>query len=74
MLWTMEEDEKQKSLPGNAAAAAAAAGSPWIDSRFYGGLNNQFRNDLIQSGLQVNGDRMEEFEMSGCRYQIDIGG
>jgi hypothetical protein len=74
VLWTMEEDEKQKSLPGNAAAAAAAAGSPWIDSRFYGGLNNQFRNDLIQSGLQVNGDRMEEFEMSGCRYQIDIGG
>ena len=67
VLWTVEEDEKQK-------AASPAGGLPWIDSRFYGGLNNQFRDDLIQNGLQVNGDRMEEFEMSGYRYQIDIGG
>ena len=68
VLWTLEEDEKQK------AVMADESDMPWINSRFYGGLNTQFRNDLVKTGLQVNGDRMAEFEMSEYKYQIDIGG
>jgi hypothetical protein len=68
VLWTLEEDEKQKSVGADKSVM------PWINSRFYGGLNTQFRNDLVKTGLQVNGDRMAEFEMSEYKYQIDIGG
>lgn len=67
VLWSVEEDEKRKAVDGQSY-------SPWIDARFYGGLNNQFRDDLIKTGLQVNGERMDEFEMSGYRYHIDTGG
>mmetsp|Transcript_5426 Transcript_5426/g.8897 ORF Transcript_5426/g.8897 Transcript_5426/m.8897 type:complete len:513 (+) Transcript_5426:119-1657(+) len=58
-LWTLEAEQTE---------------TPWIDSRFVGGLNIQFRDDLIGMGLEVNGQRIEEFEMSGYKYQVDFGG
>jgi hypothetical protein len=64
-LWTLEEDMKSG---GNKDSL------PWIDSRFFGGLNVEFRQDLIGTGLDVNGQRMDEYEMSGYKYQVDLGG
>jgi hypothetical protein len=64
-LWTLEEDMKSN---GNNNSL------PWIDSRFVGGCNKMFRQDLIDSGLNVDGQRIEEYEMSGYKYQIDFGG
>jgi hypothetical protein len=58
-LWTIEAEATEK---------------PWIDSRFVGGLNQKFRDDLISMDLQVNGNRIEEFEMSGYKYQVDFAG
>jgi hypothetical protein len=88
VLWTLEEDEKfiynPNHEPPKLSSASASASTtsngdatnnlPWIDSRFYGGVNEQFRKTLMQLGLQVNGERMDEFEMSGYRYHIDTGG
>jgi hypothetical protein len=82
ILWTLEEDEKFKNNVQNHQKANALKSSiqsttnglPWIDSRFYGGVNQQFRKELINLGLQVDGERMDEFEMSGYKYQIDTGG
>jgi hypothetical protein len=68
VLWTLEEDEKVK-ISSNSSTHSA-----WIDSRFQGGLNVKFRDDLNKTGLKVNGERIEEFKMSGYKYQIDTGG
>ena len=68
VLWTLEEDERVHAL------GIRTTHSAWIDARFQGGLNVKFRDDLMKTGLKVNGERIDEFKMSGYKYQIDTGG
>lgn len=63
-IWTLEEDMKGDN---NGTL-------PWINSRFVGGLNEAFRDKLMSKGLRVDGDRIEEYDMSSYKYHVDFGG
>ena len=48
--------------------------TPWIDTKFVGGMNTEIHAMLSQRGVNVTGERMDAPEMSNYKYQIDYGG
>lgn len=48
--------------------------TPWIDARFVGGENANIHSDLSNLGVQVSGYKIDPYEMSNYKYQIDLGG
>ena len=48
--------------------------TPWIDVRFVGGMNTDMHEELDERGIRVMGERINAFNMSKYKYQIDLGG
>lgn len=46
----------------------------WIDAKFVGGQNTEVRAKLAKRKLDVTGKRIDAFDMSRYKYQIDFGG
>ena len=53
---------------------AEAESPPWIDARFTGGLNEDVHQKLANKGIRVTGERIDSFDSSKYKYQIDLGG
>ena len=56
------------------SARAAGDATPWIDTKFVGGVNTEVHEMLSQRGVAITGDRMDADVMSNYKYQIDYGG
>lgn len=54
--------------------AEDSGSTPWIDTRFVGGMNADIHAKLQQKGVNVTGARVDAPEMSNFKYQIDLGG
>eukprot|EP00545_Synedropsis_sp_CCMP1620_P011440 CAMPEP_0119013432 /NCGR_PEP_ID=MMETSP1176-20130426/8444_1 /TAXON_ID=265551 /ORGANISM="Synedropsis recta cf, Strain CCMP1620" /LENGTH=640 /DNA_ID=CAMNT_0006966523 /DNA_START=276 /DNA_END=2195 /DNA_ORIENTATION=- len=48
--------------------------TPWIDTRFVGGMHTEIHAKLATKGINVTGDRIDAYEMSNYKYQVDFGG
>ena len=48
--------------------------TPWIDVRFVGGVNTDVHEKLDERGIRVTGEKINAFNMSKYKYQIDLGG
>jgi hypothetical protein len=56
------------------SALAAGDSTPWIDTKFTGGMNTGIHASLGKLGIVISGDRIEPEDMSYYKYQIDYGG
>lgn len=80
ILEELTSEERYKTFPPRWRAALMSVqaedgdATPWIDTRFVGGMNPEVHAKLKQKGVNVTGDRIDAHEMSNYKYQVDLGG